>query len=98
MVEVLISFSCLLMLKCTKNELFFIQSAKMSKFQGLESQVELASKKNLDLYAELLHFVLLNFFVHENSLLVRRICAIYQYNYTKNGKGLKIGTKEADTI
>ena len=29
--------------------------------------------------------------------LVRRICAIYQYNCTKNGKGLKIGTKEADT-
>ena len=30
--------------------------------------------------------------------IVRRICAICQYNCAKNGKGLKIGTKEADTI
>ena len=33
-----------------------------------------------------------------NAHIVRRICAIYQYNCTKNGKGLKIVTKEADTI
>ena len=30
-------------------------------------------------------------------LLVRRISASFQYNCAKNGKGLKIGTKEADT-
>ena len=29
--------------------------------------------------------------------LVRRISARFQYNCAKNGKGLKIGTKEADT-
>ena len=28
---------------------------------------------------------------------VRRISASFQYNCAKNGKGLKIGTKEADT-
>ena len=31
-------------------------------------------------------------------LLVQRICAIYKYNCANNGKGLKIGTKKADTI
>ena len=31
------------------------------------------------------------------SLLVRRISASFQYNCAKNGEGLKIGTKEADT-
>ena len=30
--------------------------------------------------------------------VVQRIRAIYQYNFAKNGKGLKIGTKGADTI
>ena len=30
--------------------------------------------------------------------IVHQICAIYQYNCTKNGKGLKIVTKESDTI
>ena len=30
--------------------------------------------------------------------IVQRICAIYQHNCAKNGKGLKVGTKEADTI
>ena len=29
---------------------------------------------------------------------VRRICEIYQYNCAKNGKRLKIGTKETGTI
>ena len=28
----------------------------------------------------------------------QRMCAIYQYHCAKNGKGFKIGTKEADTI
>ena len=32
------------------------------------------------------------------DFVVRQICAIYQYNCAKNGKDLKIGTKEADTI
>ena len=32
------------------------------------------------------------------SRIVRQICAIYQYNCAKDGKGLKIHTKEADTI
>ena len=31
------------------------------------------------------------------DLVVLRISASFQYNCTKNGKGLKIGTKEADT-
>ena len=31
-------------------------------------------------------------------LLVQRIFAIYQYSCAKNGKGLKISTKEADTL
>ena len=31
------------------------------------------------------------------QLLVWRISASFQYNCAKNGKGLKIGTKEADT-
>ena len=30
-------------------------------------------------------------------MLVRRISASFQYNCAKNGKRLKIGTKEADT-
>ena len=30
--------------------------------------------------------------------IVQRICTIYQYNYAKNGKGLKVGKKEADAI
>ena len=30
-------------------------------------------------------------------LVAQRICAIYHYNCTKNGKGLKVGTKEADS-
>ena len=30
-------------------------------------------------------------------LVVRRISARFQYNCAKNGKGLKIGTTEADT-
>ena len=30
-------------------------------------------------------------------ILVRRISASFHYNCAKNGKGLKIGTKEADT-
>ena len=30
--------------------------------------------------------------------IVKQICATYQYNCAKNGKGLRIGTKEADTI
>ena len=30
--------------------------------------------------------------------IVRWVCVIYQYNFAKNGKGLKISTKEADTI
>ena len=34
----------------------------------------------------------------EKKPIVRRICAIYQYNCAKNCKGLKIGTKEADNI
>ena len=29
--------------------------------------------------------------------IVRRISASFQYNCAKNGKGLKIGTKEVDT-
>ena len=29
--------------------------------------------------------------------LVRLVSTIFQYNCAKNGKGLKIGTKEADT-
>ena len=32
------------------------------------------------------------------GLLIQRKYAIYQYKCTKSGKGLKIGTKEADTI
>ena len=32
------------------------------------------------------------------KIIVGRICEIYQYNCAKNGKGLKIGTKEAETI
>ena len=32
------------------------------------------------------------------KILLRQVCTIYQYNCAKNGKGLKIGTKEADTI
>ena len=31
------------------------------------------------------------------QVIVRRISARFQYNCAKNGKGLKIGTKEADT-
>ena len=31
------------------------------------------------------------------TLIVRRISASFQYNCAINGKGLKIGTKEADT-
>ena len=31
------------------------------------------------------------------QVIVRRISARVQYNCAKNGKGLKIGTKEADT-
>ena len=31
-------------------------------------------------------------------LLVHWICAIYQYKCATNGNGVKIGTKEADTI
>ena len=31
------------------------------------------------------------------ALIVRRISARFQYNCAKNGKGLKIGTKEAGT-
>ena len=31
-------------------------------------------------------------------MLVQQICAIYRYNCNKNGKGVKIGTKEVDTI
>ena len=30
--------------------------------------------------------------------IVRRTCAIYQYSCAKNGRGLRIGTKEAHTI
>ena len=30
--------------------------------------------------------------------IVERICAVYQYNCTKNGKGFKIATKEVDAI
>ena len=33
----------------------------------------------------------------KNFDLVRQISASFQYNCAKNGKGLKIGTKEADT-
>ena len=32
-----------------------------------------------------------------NRYIVRRISASFQYNCPKNGKGPKIGTKEADT-
>ena len=31
-------------------------------------------------------------------IIVQQMCAIYQYNSTKNGKGLIAGTKEAYTI
>ena len=34
---------------------------------------------------------------HRIHILGRRISASFQYNCAKNGKGLKIGTKEADT-
>ena len=36
-------------------------------------------------------------FTASQYLLVRRKSASFLYNCAKNGKGLKIGTKEADT-
>ena len=33
----------------------------------------------------------------QNVNIIRRISARFQYNCAKNGKGLKIGIKEADT-
>ena len=36
-------------------------------------------------------------FWESEQALVRRISASFQYNCAKNGKDLKIGTKEADT-
>ena len=41
--------------------------------------------------------VVVEFAVNGNQALVRRISASFQYNCAKNGKGLKIGTKETDT-
>ena len=33
----------------------------------------------------------------EQQFIVRRISASFQYSCAKNGKGLKLGTKETDT-